>query len=91
MVFSSSNHGVVGLISIDGTKRGCTGVIAQLEKALRDSQIEVFQVIVSDVLTRHDVYEWAKRKGFSVYETKKDDVYLIKLVKIANPNFTVSN
>jgi TusA-related sulfurtransferase len=61
---------------VDGTKKGCTGVIASLQKMVRDiEEGKQVEVLVVDVLTKRDVYEWAAKKGFLVNELRHGAVY----------------
>jgi TusA-related sulfurtransferase len=53
-------------LEIDGRKKSCTGLIAELEKAMKDSSVSSISVIAQDVPTKIDIYAWAKRKGHTV-------------------------
>lgn len=37
------------------------------------------EVLVLDVLTRRDVYEWAAKKGFRVSEIRRGEVYRLRV------------
>ncbi len=51
---------------IDGREKSCTGLIAELEKAMGNSDVSRITVIVQDVPTKIDLYAWAKRKGHMI-------------------------
>lgn len=53
---------------IDSKGKKCTGLIAEMEKAMSDSYVSRVRVTVHDVPTRIDIYAWAKRKGHRIAE-----------------------
>ncbi len=53
---------------IDSKGKKCTGLIAELEKAMSDSSISKVRVTAHDVPTKIDIYAWAKRKGHKIAE-----------------------
>lgn len=62
-----------GIPVVDGTKKNCKGVIAELESAAKalDPGSDV-DVLLVGVPNRIDVYAWAKRKGFFVSREERD-------------------
>jgi TusA-related sulfurtransferase len=58
---------------VDGTRRECAGVIAALEKVLRDlPEGSAVRALVADVPNRIDVYAWAERKGHAIPVDRRD-------------------
>jgi len=60
-------------VFVDGTRRECTGIIAELETAmagLRDGA--KVRALVADVPSRIDVLAWAERKGHAVPVDRKE-------------------
>ena len=56
-----------GLIVVDGTTHDCAGVIAALEKTMRElPEGAALLALVADVPSRIDVHAWADRKGHSI-------------------------
>ncbi len=53
-------------LEIDGRKKSCTGLIAELEKAMKNDSVSRVAVLVQDVPTKIDIYAWAKRKGHTI-------------------------
>ncbi len=53
-------------IEIDGRRKSCTGLIAELEKAMSGGKASRVTVIVQDIPTKMDIYAWAKRKGHTI-------------------------
>lgn len=52
---------------VDGTARECTGVIAALEKVMRElPDGAMVCALVADVPSRIDVHAWAGRKGHAI-------------------------
>lgn len=56
-----------GVVVVDGTTRDCAGVIAELEKTMRElPEGAVVLALVADVPSRIDVHAWAERKGHTI-------------------------
>lgn len=54
-------------VTVDGTLKECTGIIAALEKAMqRLEEGAAVRAIVADVPSRIDVHAWAERKGHAI-------------------------
>ncbi|MCL4364741.1 sulfurtransferase TusA family protein [Candidatus Marsarchaeota archaeon] len=69
-------------LEIDGRRKSCIGLIAELEKAMCESNISRITVIVQDVPTKIDIYAWAKRKGHRIdAETPYDGIFKMGIVK----------
>ena len=65
--------GPTDAVVVDGTRRECTGVIAELERAmsgLRDGA--TVTALVADVPSRVDVHAWAERKGHAIPTEKRE-------------------
>lgn len=63
-----------GLVVVDGTTRDCAGVIAALEKTMRElPDGGTILAIVADVPSRIDVHAWAHRKGHAVTSDRAED------------------
>ncbi len=72
----------VAAMQLDGRNKACVGLIADLEKAMKDDAISSVIVIVQDVPTKIDIYAWAKRKNHRVLnETPFDGVFKIEVLK----------
>jgi len=60
-------------VLVDGTRKECTGVIAELERVmsqLRDGAR--VRALVADVPSRVDVHAWAERKGHAIPEDQRE-------------------
>ncbi len=56
-----------GTVVVDGTTRDCAGVIAALEKTMRElPEGTTVLALVADVPSRIDVHAWAERKGHTI-------------------------
>lgn len=72
-------------ITIDGTKLDCKGVIARLEKEMKQlSAGAAVETIVPDAVGRYEVVDWANRKGHSITkELKLKKEYRLIIMKAA--------
>lgn len=68
---------------VDGTRRECAGVIAELEKTLAGLPEGVaVRALVAEVPNRIDVYAWAERRGHSIpIERREGHRYQLIIVK----------
>ena len=67
-------EGSPGPVVIDGTTRDCAGVIAALERTMRElPEGGTVLAIVADVPSRIDVHAWADRKGHSITTDRPED------------------
>jgi TusA-related sulfurtransferase len=63
----SGEKGPDEVVVVDGTRRECTGVIAELEKAMSDLRDgATVRALVADVPSRVDVRAWAERRGHAI-------------------------
>ena len=72
-----------GTIVVDGTTRDCAGVIAALEKTMRElPEGATVLALVADVPSRIDVHAWADRKGHTIgSDHLEDGRYRLTIVK----------
>jgi TusA-related sulfurtransferase len=70
-------------IEIDGTKKNCAGVIAELEKNIsKAKEDDTIIAIVKSIPDKIDIYAWAERKKHRIIDdTDADHVYKIKIMK----------
>lgn len=63
-----------GALVVDGTKKECKGVLAELEQAMERAESGApVHAIVADVPSRIDVRAWAERKGHRVTQDGRAD------------------
>ena len=79
----ASPEGPLGPVVVDGTTRDCAGVIAALEKTMRElPEGAVVLALVADVPSRIDVHAWADRKGHAITSDRPEDGhYQLRIVK----------
>jgi TusA-related sulfurtransferase len=77
------NKGVSLEIEIDGTKKNCAGVIAELEKNMREAkEDDTIIAIVKSIPDKIDIYAWAERKRHRIVDDfGTGPVYKIKIMK----------
>ena len=77
------NKGVPLEMEIDGTKKNCAGVIAELEKKMREAkEDDTVIAIVKSIPDKIDIYAWAERKKHRIVDdTYASPVYKIKIMK----------
>ena len=70
-------------MEIDGTKKNCAGVIAELEKKMREAkEDDTVIAIVKSIPDKIDIYAWAERKKHRIVDdTHAGPVYKIKIMK----------
>jgi len=68
---------------VDGTAKTCKGVIAGLERGMRElDPDDVVLAIVEDIPTRLEVYAWVERKNHRIVEERRRGVgYLFYIAK----------
>jgi len=69
----AGTDGADGVVVVDGTRRECTGVIAELEKAMSGlHEGATVRALVADVPSRVDVHAWAERKGHAIPQERRE-------------------
>ena len=63
-----------GVTVVDGTTRDCAGILAALEKTMRElPDGATVLALIPDVPSRIDVHAWAERKGHTISSDRPEN------------------
>lgn len=73
----------MGALVVDGTKKSCKGIVAQLVEIMKQVGVgAVVDAVVPDVVNRNEVVEWVKRRGYAIVsETSRGGAYVLSILK----------
>ncbi|MEM0120171.1 MAG: hypothetical protein QW514_06335 [Thermoprotei archaeon] len=68
---------------VDGTKKNCKGVVAQLVDIMEQAGVgTVVDAIVPDPVNREEVIAWAKRRGYTIVaDSRRGNIYVLSVMK----------
>ena len=68
---------------VDGTKKNCRGIVAQLVDIMGQVDVGVVvDAVVPDPVNRDEVVNWAKRKGYTIVaDSKRGNVFVLSITK----------
>ncbi|PSN86068.1 hypothetical protein B9Q03_11905 [Candidatus Marsarchaeota G2 archaeon OSP_D] len=70
-------------VLVDGTKKNCRGIVAQLVDIMSQVGVgAVVDAVVPDAVNREEVINWAKRRGYTIVaDTRRGNVFVLSLMK----------